>query len=155
MTTDHPAPPADLVAESLNLLAAAHYVLAFVTALMTPAGLYLAYIGWGLLHPERGAAWTPRPGQELLDPLRWGAVFFMGGGVLATLSLLHAALLAYVGRCIARRRRRRFCLMFSIFDLTYFPLGTVLGVFALFLLLKPQAKQEFAQSGTPRAAPSP
>jgi hypothetical protein len=70
-------------------------------------------------------------------------VFFMGGGILATLSLMHAGLLAYVGRCIARRRRRRFCLIFSTFDLTYLPLGTALGVFALLLLLKPQVKQEF------------
>jgi hypothetical protein len=57
-----------------------------------------------------------------------------------------------VGRCIALRRRRRFCLMFSVFDLTYLPLGTTLSVFALLLLLKPQVQQEFAQSGTPRAA---
>ena len=68
----------------------------------------------------------------------------MGGGILATLSLLHAALLAYVGRCIALRRHRRFCLMFSVFDLTYIPLGTTLSVFALLLLLKPQVRQEFA-----------
>lgn len=143
MTTTDSSPPNDLVTESLHVLVAAHYVLAFVTALLTPFGLYLAFVGWALLHPARGEAWTPRPGQEIFDPLRWGAVFFMLGGILASLSLLHAALLAYVGRCIARRRRRRFCLAFSAFDLTYVPLGTTLGVFALLLLLKPQVKQEF------------
>ena len=52
MTTNNPSPPGDLLTESLHLLAAAHYVLAFVTALLTPAGLYLAFVGWGLLHPS-------------------------------------------------------------------------------------------------------
>jgi hypothetical protein len=133
----------DLLTESLRLLVVAHYLLAGVTLLLAPAGIYLAIAGWDLLHPARGEAWTPRPGQEIFDPLRWGAVFFVGGGVLASLSLLHAGLIAYVGRCLARRRRRRFCLAFSIFDLTYIPLGTALGIFALVLLLKPQIKQQF------------
>ena len=132
-----------LLSESLNLLAAAHYVLAVVTALLMPVGLYLAWVGWDLLHPARGEHWLPRPGQELLDPLRWGAVFFMLGGVLATLSLLHAGVLVYIGRMLARRRRRRLCLAFSIFDLTYVPLGTALGVLTLVALLKPQARQMF------------
>jgi hypothetical protein len=141
--TNEPQASGDLLTESLRLLAVAHYVLAFVTALLTPAGVYLAYVGWSLLHPARGEAWTPEAGQELFDPLRWGAAYFLIGGILASLALLHAGVLVFVGRAIAGRRRRVFCLMFSAFDLTYIPLGTALGVFTLMLLTKPQVKQQF------------
>ena len=132
-----------LLSESLRLLAAAHYLLAAITLLMAPAGVYLAWAGWSMLHPTREDAWTPRPGQEIFDPILWGTTFYLAGGALAALSVVHCAVLAYVGRCIALRKRRGLCLMFSVFDLTYLPLGTTLSVFSLLLLLNPQIKQEF------------
>ncbi len=145
------SPQHQLLAESLHLLVLAHYVLAAITALMTPLGLYLIFVGWGLLHPARADAWTPRRGQEMLDPVLWGTVFYLGGGALASLAIVHAGLIAYIGRQIARRRRRKLCLAFSVFDLTYVPLGTTLSVFTLLLLLNPAARDEF--SAAERVAP--
>jgi hypothetical protein len=140
------APQTALYDEALKVLVAAHYVLAAITLAMTPVGIYLAWTGWDLLHPARGEAWTPRPGQELFDPVRWGAALYFAGGALASLSVVHAGLLAYIGRCIARRKRRLLCLIFSAFDMTYVPLGTALGVFALVLLTKEPVKQQFARA---------
>lgn len=140
-----PAHSPQLLAESLRLLVAAHYLLAVVTLLMAPAGVYLAWSGWTMLHPARGEAWTPKPGQEIFDPVIWGTTFYLAGGAWAALSIVHAGALAYIGHCIARRRRRGLCLAFSIFDLTYIPLGTTLSVFALLLLLKPPVREEFRQ----------
>ncbi len=131
--------------EALQVLSVAHYVLAALTIAMTPVGIYLVWVGWDLLHPARGEAWTPRAGQEFLDPVRWGATLYFTGGVLASLSVIHAGLLAYIGRCIARRTRRRLCLAFSVFDMTYVPLGTALGVCTLVLLLKDPVKSQFAK----------
>lgn len=142
-TTDSSLPSNQLLRESLRLLVLAHYVLALVTALMAPAGIYLAWAGWSMLHPARGDAWTPKPGQEIFDPLVWGATFYLVGGVLAGLSIIHSLLLVHIGRSIAHRKRRRLCLAFSFFDLTYIPLGTTLSVFTLLLLLNPQVRDEF------------
>ena len=138
-----PVPSDKLLTESMRLLVLGHYVLAVVTALMAPAGIYLAFAGWAMLHPARGDAWTPKPGQEIFDPLVWGTTFYLTGGALAGLSIIHASLLVHIGRSIARRKRRRLCLAFSFFDLTYIPLGTALSVVALLLLLKPQVRDEF------------
>jgi hypothetical protein len=131
--------------EALQVLVAAHYVLAGITVSSLPVFLFVAWTGWDLLHPERGESWSPRRGLEFLDPLYWGAVLYLAGGALATLSVVHAGLLAYIGRCIARRRRRLLCLIFSTFDLTYMPLGTTLSVFALVLLTKQPVKEQFAK----------
>jgi hypothetical protein len=137
-------PQRELHDEALEVLAVAHYVLAAITAAMAPVFVYIAWIGWDLVHPAPGEHWTPRPGQEMIDPLFWGAVLYLSGGAIASLAVIHGGLLAYVGRCLARRRRRLFCLIFSVLDLTYVPLGTVLGVCVLVLLTKERVKQQFA-----------
>jgi hypothetical protein len=148
-TLDEPIAPAsappehELHDEALQVLAVAHYVLAGITAMTAPVFVYIAWIGWDLVHPAPGEGWSPRPGQELVDPLFWGAVLYFAGGALASLAVMHGALLAYVGRCLARRRRRLFCLIFSVLDMTYIPLGTILGVCVLVLLTKAHVKQQF------------
>jgi hypothetical protein len=111
---------------------------------MAPVAAYIYYLGWNLLHDP--ASQQRFDGPPLLDPLLWGAIWAMVGGSLATLSVVHAIVLVYVGRCIARRRRRLFCLVFSIFDLTYAPLGTALGLFAIVLLSRPVVKAAFDAS---------
>jgi hypothetical protein len=143
MVTNSESPQRELLNEALKLLVVAHYVLAGITFLLAPAFLYLAWSGWSMLHPERGQQWTPMPGQEILDPVVWGAAFFAAGVLLGSLCLMHAGLIAYVGRSITRRKRRLFCLIFSCFDLTYIPLGTALGIFAIVLLRKPAVKEQF------------
>jgi hypothetical protein len=130
-------------APELRWLARLHYALAILTAATAPLGGYLMYLGWSLL--KNPAASQRYDGPAIFDPLVWGATWFMAGGVLATLSLLHGAILWYVGRQIAARRRRRFCLIFSICDLTYVPIGAALALFAIILLTRPQVKSQFDQ----------
>ena len=135
-------PDAPFEAE-LRWLVRLHYLLAVLTAATAPLGGYLFYQGWSLLNDPASA--RHHGGPAILDPLVWGATWAMVGGVLATLSLLHGAILWYVGRLIARRRRRVFCLVFSIFDLTYIPAGAALSLFAIVVLTRPEVKAQFDQ----------
>jgi hypothetical protein len=129
--------------QQLRVLEVLHYALGGITAAFFPFGLYFLYEGWGLMHPPPEERIAYRPGQELLDPVLWGAALVTLGVLWVTLCLMHGGLLAYVGRCIARRRRRLFSVVFSIFDLTYAPLGSALGIYALVVLSRPKVKAMF------------
>jgi hypothetical protein len=135
-----PTPAAPFEPE-LRWLARLHYVLAVATAATAPLGMYLFYLGWSLLHDPASA--RAYHGPAMFDPLVWGATWAMVGGVLATLSLMHGSILWYVGRLIATRRRRRFCLLFSIFDVTFVPFGAALSLFAIVVLTRPEVKARF------------
>src|SRR5688572_3810768 len=124
----------------LRLLAVWHYIIGGVTALFAILGAPLIPSGWVLMKSADGplpesvriAAEIQGVEKEMADPeIRaiFGAWLVAGGVIVVTLSLLHGAIIAYVGRSIARRKRWRLCVVFSIFDLTYLiplPLGTVL-----------------------------
>jgi hypothetical protein len=127
--------------QQLRLLAMLHYVLGGITAAFAPLCAYLAWLGLPLLQPPSDAG--VYRGVGFLDPLLVGAFLVTLGVVLGMLSLMHGAILAYVGRCIARRRRRVLCLVFSAFDLMYVPLGTAIGIYALVLLTRPAIKPLF------------
>lgn len=145
----------------MRLLSIWHYVIGGATALFAAFGAPLIPSGWLLMDsvdgplPEsvRLAAEMQGVEEEIGDPeIRaiFGAWLVAGGVVIVTLSLLHGAIVAYVGRSIARRRRWRLCVLFSIFDLTYLiplPLGAVLSVFALRLLFRDSVRREFRHRG--------
>ncbi|SBV52388.1 hypothetical protein XBLMG947_3183 [Xanthomonas bromi] len=54
-----------------------------------------------------------------------------------------AGFIAYAGRCIAQRRRHLLCLIVAGISCSFMPFGTVLGVFKLVTLLRPQVKALF------------
>lgn len=69
-----------------------------------------------------------------------GTVFVAGG-------LGMAAFVIQAGRCLAQRRRHLLCLIVAGLLCLCAPLGTVLGVFTLVTLLRPQVKAAFDASG--------
>ncbi|MCL6504556.1 MAG: hypothetical protein K6T86_17900 [Pirellulales bacterium] len=138
-----------------------HYLLAVATAA-------LGYQGWpyveaGLefldgkrppLPPlvERAMHWLPTLSEvHQRDPPLLGMTLVLCGAALMTLSLVHAGLLAYIGWLLHVRRRWSLCLIFSALDLMYFPAGTALGAYALFVLLRPEVRVAFGR----RAADQP
>ena len=127
--------------QQLRVLVWLHYALGGITAVFAPFGAYIVYLGWPLLYPPEGTG--AYRGPQMFDPLLWGAALVTLGTLWASMCLMHGALLAYVGRCIARRRRRKFSIVFSLFDLTYAPLGTGLAIYALVLLTRPGVKELF------------
>ena len=57
-----------------------------------------------------------------------------------------AVLLAWSGRCLAQRRRYIFCMVMAAIACLFVPLGTVLGVFTIVVLAKPEVKATFDQA---------
>jgi hypothetical protein len=184
LPTPHPASPAPLPAptgpyqKSLTALVICHYILAALTALFGLMTIPYIPMGWQLMHSAEGELppvfqeaekiMGPQPGLHDPELRLWTGAAVLSFGVIGTsLGLMHGAILAYVGRCIAKRRRWWLATIFSVFDLTYLiplPLGTALSIFALCVLCRRAVRDQFrAASGgrkpadtsaRPEAAPS-
>ncbi|HEU4402442.1 MAG TPA: hypothetical protein VFT43_10100 [Candidatus Polarisedimenticolia bacterium] len=139
MTTD----PGD-DREHLRLLSIFHYVLGGITGLFS--FLPLLYVGMGILlvrAPDRLASGGGQPPPGFLGWLLaafGGALFLLGGAY--TLCLILS------GRFLVRRRHYRFCLVTAGFACVFMPLGTVLGVFTIFVLTRPSVRALFTDAGT-------
>jgi len=93
-----------------------------------------------------------QPGNEFPPVVGWmmivmGSAFIVGGWTLA--SLVFAA-----GRCLARRRRRMFCMVIAGIMCVFSPFGTILGVFTIVVLVRPSVRALFA-ADLPGAIPAP
>lgn len=132
-------------ANDLRLLAIAHYVLAGLTAASAAFFIPLAIFGWQWLQAAKQALAEPAaPGFDPGDQMLWGAVFFSTGVVVAALCAVHGGVLVYIGRCLAHRRRRTLCLVFSAVHLLNFPVGSVLSVLTFLVLRRPAVQAAFA-----------
>ncbi len=78
----------------------------------------------------------------------FGWVFVLIGCVIVFGGVTLGAFVAYAGRCLARRRRYLLCLIMAGLACLFTPIGTVLGVFSLITLLRPQVKAAFDTAGT-------
>ena len=129
----------------LKLLAIAHYVLAGLTAAMAAFFVPPAVNGWRLLEAaKQGLPASAAPQFESGDQAYLGALLFSFGVSVAALCLVHGGVLAYIGRCLARRRRRTLCLAFSALHLINVPLGTVLSVLTFLVLRRPEVREAFS-----------
>jgi hypothetical protein len=131
-------------AEHLRLLSIFHYVFAGVLALV--ACLPLIHVALGLtmvFAPQTfGGGHGPPP------PMIVGWMFILLGGGFIVCGWTAAALLAWAGRCLARRVRYTYCLVMAGVACVFMPLGTLLGVFTILLLAKPEVKAAFGQATT-------
>ncbi len=139
----------------LRWLAWLHYALAIVTGAMGYQGLPYVRAGKELLDGKRPPL-PPvfRSAMEYLpevraayerDPPLLGMVLILCGAALIVLAIVHAGLLAYIGRLLQVRRRWTLCLVFSALDLMYFPPGTALGTYALLVLTRPEVRAAFGR----------
>jgi hypothetical protein len=130
-------------ANDLRLLAIAHYVLAGLTASAAALFVPLALVGWQWLESGKAALAAPA-GTDASDQAIAGAVTFSTGVAVAALCLVHGGVLVYIGRCLARRRRRTLCLVFSAVHSINLPLGALLSVFTFLVLKRPAVREAFA-----------
>jgi len=131
----------------LRLLAILHYVLGGVTAALMLPLLPLVWISYRSFEDFNEAAAHPAVTGSG-DITLWGftsAVCLAAFVSLAVLCPVHGALLAYIGRSIARRRRRLLCLVFSGLHVINLPFGTALSVFAFLVLRRPSVKESFTR----------
>ncbi len=126
--------------DSLRLLSIFHYVFAGITALFACFPVIHFFVGTGIVLASAAGNGGEGP------PVIAGIFFMLISGVLILLGWAFAVCVALAGRFISRRKYRIFCLVVGALECVYIPLGTVLGVFTLYFLTKPEVKALFEKS---------
>jgi len=133
------AAPASKDAAQLDLIGILYYVLAAFGALCSLFPLIHLAMGAAMLSGAFDPPNNPNP-----PPPAVGWLFVIMGASLILFGLAFAALLAAGGRRMRARRSHTFCVVVAALSCVFMPFGTVLGVFALVVLVKPEVKALFA-----------
>jgi hypothetical protein len=132
----------DRDAEHLRLLSIFYYVHAGLQAV--GACLFLLYIFAGFAIAIGGAA----SHSSNAPPAFLGVFFVVFGGILMLFVLTMAALNYYTGRCLTRREHRTFCFVIACLSCLSIPYGTILGIFTIIVLERPQVRALFERHAT-------
>jgi len=121
----------------ISLVSIFHFVLGGLQMLFSLIGLVYVAIGAmmasGAMESTKG---NPPPPE-----LGW---IFGGVGVVFVLVFITIGFLTIrTGINIRRRRRRTFCMVIDSILCLMVPLGTIVGIFGLVLLTKPETAEEF------------
>jgi hypothetical protein len=131
--------------EHLRLLSIFHYVCAGLGALCACFPIF--HLIFGLILMLKPESFGPGNNQ----PPTWFGDFLVAfASVIILLGWIFAGLLAYAGRCLARRKNYTFCIVMAGISCMFMPFGTVLGIFSIIVLVRPSVKALF-NGGTPPA----
>jgi hypothetical protein len=123
----------------LRLLSIFHYVYA---GLLFFSGFFaLIYVAMGIFFAAD--ARELEPGNPAA-PATVGALFAAIGLLVMLIVWVKAALLVWAGRSLAARTRYTLCFIVACVSCIAFPMGTILGVFTLIVLNRPNVKSLFA-----------
>jgi len=120
--------------EHLRLLAIFHYILGGLQFFC--ACFPLIYVGLGVAMVK--GAFDNQPGQA--PPKEMGWFFIVLFGAAAVLGWVYAICLLIAGRCLQRQRGYIFCMVVAAFSCVHIPLGTVLGIFTILVLCRPNVR---------------
>ncbi|MDV9042458.1 hypothetical protein [Stenotrophomonas sp. RAC2] len=129
-------------ADHLRMLSIAHYVVGALIALFSMIFILHIVLGISALTghlPMNSDGQPSSPAEQRL----FGWMFTLIGCAIVFGGVTLGACVAYAGRCLARRRRYLLCLIVAGLACLFAPVGTVLGVFSLITLLRPQVKAAF------------
>ncbi len=134
--------------EHLKLLGIFHYVMAALNLMGCAVGAM--YAGMAVFVP---VAMSNAPAGDVPDglPAMIGGVFGVLGVGLMLLSITAAALTAYAGWSLHRRRNRILILVIAALHLLNVPFGTLLGVLTIIVMSRPEVTAEF-EAGRPGGA---
>jgi cytochrome b561 len=132
------AAPTDASADELSVLSFFHYAMGLLVGMLALVpGVFL----WA------GRELAPRPGETLV--LTQGAratdtVTTLLVALLIAVGMAVGALIGWGGRCLARRRRWRVCVLTSFVACLFVPLGTLLGGITLSYLTRRDVRALFS-----------
>jgi hypothetical protein len=130
----------------LDLLGIFHYVAAGLT-LVCGGGYGLMFVGMSAAISSASEHAKDRPPPEFL----W---LFGGMGLLFVVAAaVTALLLGFAGWCLRERKAWIYCMVVAAISLIHMPIGTVLGVFTIIVLMRPEAKALFAGAAATRNSP--
>jgi hypothetical protein len=130
-------------AEHLRLLSIFFYIV---------AGLQGLFACFPIIHFVMGGAMlvgggVAGKGDETVPLMAMGGFFMVLAGALILLGWTLAGCVAFAGRSLAQRKRYVFCIVVAALEAVMcIPLGTILGVFAIMVLVRPQVKAAFGAS---------
>jgi hypothetical protein len=135
--------------DQLRLLSIFHYVVGGLAGLFALMPLFhLAFGLFMILAPEK------LDGRGEAPPAFIGWMFVIIAAGFIAVGWVFAAFVLTAGRCLARRRGYRFCLVMAGIECAFMPFGTVLGVFTLIVLVRESVKKLFT-ANNPAARGSP
>lgn len=124
----------------LRLLSIFHYVYGGIVAVFSL--IWLIYVVLGIfMATSPGFVDAKGPGEAPPEAVGWILSGF--GLVLMVIGWSVAALLIVAGRNLSRLRHHTYCMVIAAIACIFMPLGTVLGVFTLVVLTKPDVKELF------------
>jgi hypothetical protein len=132
--------------DDLRLLSIFHYILAGMAALFSLFPVFHLAVGVAMI---TGQLTGPR--REAM----FGWVLVAIGSALILSGLAYAVLVALAGRYIGTQRHWIYCMVIAGLSCVFFPLGTVLGVFTLVVLSKPDVRALFQAEAPPGGRASP
>ncbi|HTC95994.1 MAG TPA: hypothetical protein VK699_21310 [Terriglobales bacterium] len=138
--------------EQLRMLSIFHYIVAALLAMFACIPLIHVTLGIAMLMGAFGhGADAP--------PAFMGLIFVILGGLFIVLGLTLAICTFLAGRYLAQCKHYTFCLVVAALCCLWMPFGTVLGVFTIIVLMRPQVKEAFTGIPAPQpthpAAPMP
>lgn len=128
--------------EYLRMLSIGFYVQAALSALF--ACIPIIHVSMGAALVSGGFAGATGP------TVLFGWFFVVIGLIAITLGWAYAICMFLAGQYLASHRNYTFCFVMAVISCMFAPIGTLLGVFAVVLLLRDPAKEAFGSSGTAR-----
>jgi hypothetical protein len=129
------------IEENIKLLSIFHYAF---------AGLVAAFSCIPIIHIILGVIMLVSPETMCSDDCKEAPPEFLGwifigiGAFVMMIGFAFAGMVVATGRFLARRRHHKFCIAVAAVCCLFMPIGTVLGVFTLITLTKPEAESLFA-----------
>lgn len=133
--------------EHLRWLSIGHYILAAFSLLGVCIPVFHLTFGLGLLS---GAIPMESSADQGVGRVM-GAIFAGVACLIMSIFAAYAGALAFAGQSLASKKRYTFCLIVAGINCLFAPLGTVVGVFTIIVLMRPEVKELFQN---PALAPS-
>jgi hypothetical protein len=130
--------------DHLRLLSIFHYVCAGIAAFFACFPVIYLFAGLMLLFQSESFG----PGNNR-PPAFVGLFMIIFGGIMLLFGWAFAACLAYAGLCLGQRKQYTFCLVMAGVACLFMPFGTVLGIFTIIVLVRPQVKALFDTAAPP------
>ncbi len=121
----------------LTLVSVFHYVYGGFQILLSLIGVLYIVMGISMGSGTLGTAKSPPPPEAI------GWIFGAVGVIITAFCLTLGVLSIKAGTSIRRRRNRMFCIVVDAILCLMVPFGTIVGVFGLVMLTRPEAAEEF------------
>ena len=93
----------------------------------------------------------PTPVSEATMMRVMGGIFTAAAALIMLCGFALSLAIIVAGRRLAAHRSHTYCLVIAAIECLFMPLGTVLGVFTIIVLVRPEAREFFGLPGNPEA----